>query len=120
MSTTDLEPLVVLVYGPSTATDTVILQLLQLSGVEAIATRSRHNFDLVPSYGAGSVFDYAYPSTPAKIKKQTDGELEYAIDTITDPDSISCCYESLSRYGGRFTCLEHCPESGEQYPSNFQ
>ena len=108
--TTDTVPLAVLVYGASTATGTIILQLLRLSGVQAIATCSQHNFDLVRSYGASIVFDYADPDTPAKIKKQTDGELEYAIDTITDPDSVGCCYASISRYGGRYTCLELCPK----------
>jgi NADPH:quinone reductase-like Zn-dependent oxidoreductase len=104
------EPLTVLVYGASTATGTMILQLLQLSGVQAIATCSPHNFDLVRIYGASTVFDYTDPDTPAEIEKQTEGELEYAIDIITDPDSVACCYAAISRFGGRYTCLELCPE----------
>ena len=108
--TTGTEPLVVLVYGASTATGSMILQLLRLSGVQAIATCSPHNFDLVHGYGASKVFDYADPNTPAKIKKHTHDELKFVIDIITDPESVGCCYESISRYGGQYTCLEFCLE----------
>ena len=99
----------VLVYGASTATGTMVLQLLALSGVRTIATCSPHNFGLVHSYGADTVFDYADSETPANIKKNTNGELEHALDIITDPDSIACCYASISRFGGQYTSLELCP-----------
>jgi NADPH:quinone reductase-like Zn-dependent oxidoreductase len=96
----------VLVYGASTSMGTMAVQLLRLSGAEPIGTCSPRNFDLVRGYGAKVTFDYADPETPARIKKETAGELEYVLDIITDSDSVACCYASISRFGGHYTCLE--------------
>lgn len=107
----DDEKVPVLVYGASTATGTMAMQLLRLSGMHPIvATCSPRNFDLVRSYGASTVFDYADTETAAKIKEETGGELEHALDTITDADSVACCQASISRFGGCLTCLELCPD----------
>jgi NADPH:quinone reductase-like Zn-dependent oxidoreductase len=57
----------VLVHGGSTATGTLAIQLLRLSGLEPIVTCSPHNFDLVRGYGASAVFDYARPSKLKEI-----------------------------------------------------
>jgi NADPH:quinone reductase-like Zn-dependent oxidoreductase len=105
------ETLTVLIYGASTATGTMILQLLRLSNIPTIATCSPHNFDLARSYGANTVIDYANPDAAAELKKRTNGGVERAIDTITDLESIACCYSSISRFGGKYTCLELCPEN---------
>ncbi|KAI2621842.1 putative zinc-binding dehydrogenase family oxidoreductase [Hypoxylon sp. NC1633] len=104
------EPIPVLVYGASTATGTTALQLLRLSGLDPIATCSPHNFEMVRSYGAKAVFDYKQPDTPENIRKEAGGRLRYALDCITDPDSISCCYASISRTGGYYASLELCAE----------
>lgn len=95
------KPLPVLVYGASTSTGTMALQLLKLSGIEPIiATCSPRNFELVRNYGASSVFNYADPDTPNLIRKESNGELEHALDIIADADSVEYCYASLSRFGG--------------------
>ncbi|KAH8897384.1 GroES-like protein [Thozetella sp. PMI_491] len=104
------EPFPVLVYGASTTTGTMALQLLRLSGARTIATCSRHSFDLVRSFGADVILDYTDPDTPARIKEETGGELEHALDIITDPDSVACCYAALSRFGGQYASLELCPK----------
>lgn len=101
----------VLVFGGSTASGTMALQLLRLSGANPlIATCSPRNFALARDYGATSVYDYLDPATPARIRAETGGDLEYALDTITDAGSVACCEAALSRFGGRLATLERCPD----------
>ena len=71
------QPLSVLVYGGSTATGSIAIQLLRLSGLDPIATCSPHNFPLVRSRGASAVFDYTDLNIPSAIKKLTGGQLKY-------------------------------------------
>ncbi|KAI6085896.1 zinc-binding dehydrogenase family oxidoreductase [Hypoxylon rubiginosum] len=104
------EPIPVLVYGGSTATGTMAIQLLRLSNLDPIATCSPRNFDMVKGYGAATVFDYSQPDTAERIRKHTGGQLSYALDCITDRDSVGCCYASIGRTGGRYVCLELCAQ----------
>ena len=103
-------PLPVLVYGGSTATGTIAIQLLRLSGMDPITTCSPHNFTLVRSRGAGAVFDYADPDTPAAIKKYTGGQLKHVLDCISDAQSVEACFGALARVGGRYVSLELVPD----------
>lgn len=103
-------PVHVLVYGASTASGTMILQLLRRSGYTAIATCSPRNFSLVKSYGAEHVFDYTDDKTAEAVRQVTKGKLEYAVDCITDKFSVACCYAAMARTGGRYVTLEMCPE----------
>lgn len=97
----------VLVYGGSTATGTIAVQLLRLSGYDPIATCSPHNFDLVRERGASAVFDYADPGVAAAaIRSHTGGRLKYALDCISDAGSVAVCYGAIQRPGGRYACLE--------------
>ncbi|TGJ86284.1 hypothetical protein E0Z10_g2473 [Xylaria hypoxylon] len=77
-------------------------------GGRVIATCSPKNFPLVKTYGADSTFDYTDRSTPEKIRALTGNRLRYALDCITDEDSVACCYTALGRTGARYTCLEQC------------
>ena len=104
------EPFPVLVYGGSTATGTMTIQLLRLSGLDPITTCSPRNFDLVRRYGASAVFDYADPDAADKIRKHTGGQLRHVLDCFADPESIACSYASIARTGGRYVSLEHCAE----------
>ncbi|KAI0890575.1 putative zinc-binding dehydrogenase family oxidoreductase [Annulohypoxylon maeteangense] len=104
----DLFP--VLVYGGSTATGTLAIQLLKLSGFNPIATCSPHNFDLVRSYGASAVFNYAAADTAAAIRTHTGARLKYVLDCIADETSVACCYGAIQRAGGFYTALELVPE----------
>ncbi|KAI1457379.1 zinc-binding dehydrogenase family oxidoreductase [Annulohypoxylon moriforme] len=104
------DPLPVLVYGGSTATGMLAIQLLKLSGLDPIATCSPHNFDLVRSYGASAVFDYAAKDTPDAIRKYTGARLKYVMDCIADETSVACCYAAVQRAGGFYTALELVPE----------
>ncbi|KAH8899042.1 putative zinc-binding dehydrogenase family oxidoreductase [Thozetella sp. PMI_491] len=103
-------PLPVLVYGGSTATGTIAVQLLRLSGLDPIATCSPHNFDLVRSRGASAVFDYTRPDVAAAIKRHTGGRLKHVLDCISDAQSVEICYDAIARVGGRYTCLELVPD----------
>ncbi|KAL4894204.1 GroES-like protein [Aspergillus ambiguus] len=96
----------VLVYGGSTATGTMALQLLRISGYKPITTCSPHNFDLVKSRGAEAVFDYRSPTCAADIKAYTHGSLRYVLDIITDATSQAICHGAMGRTGGIYTALE--------------
>ncbi|KAB8298605.1 hypothetical protein EYC80_000784 [Monilinia laxa] len=96
----------VLVYGASTATGTLAIQLLQLSGYEPIAVCSPHNFGLVQSRGASKCFDYHSQGCGAMIKQYTHNRLEYALDCITTASSMRLCYEALGAAGGKYVSLD--------------
>ncbi|KAL1882814.1 putative secondary metabolism biosynthetic enzyme [Diaporthe australafricana] len=100
----------VLVYGGSTATGTVAIQLLKLSGLDPIATCSPRNFDLVRAAGATAVFDYADPHSMDRIKEYTKGQLKNVLDCISDPQSVEFCYNAIARVGGRYVSLEYVPD----------
>ncbi|KAH2887366.1 Trans-enoyl reductase fsl5 [Aspergillus fumigatus] len=63
------KPVDVLVYGGSTATGTLAIQLLKLSGLNPITTCSPTKFDLVKSYGATAAFDYRQKTCADDIRK---------------------------------------------------
>lgn len=103
------KPAPVLVYGGSTATGTIAIQLLKLSGYDPIATCSPRNFDLVRGRGASAVFDYSSPEVAADIKAHTSGRLRYVLDCISSPESVKMCYGAIQRPGGRYASLELVP-----------
>ncbi|PQE10403.1 hypothetical protein CJF32_00000963 [Rutstroemia sp. NJR-2017a WRK4] len=96
----------VLVYGASTATGTLALQLLHLSGYEAIAVCSPRNFALVQSRGASKCFDYHSSGCGAMIKQYTHNRLEYVLDCITTASSMRLCYEAVGTKGGKYVSLD--------------
>ncbi|KAF4627057.1 hypothetical protein G7Y89_g11096 [Cudoniella acicularis] len=104
------KPVPVLVYGGSTATGTIAVQLLKLSGYNPIATCSPRNFDLVRGRGASAVFDYSVPDVAAEIKAHTGGRLKYVLDCISNVDSVATCYSAIQRPGGRYVSLERVPD----------
>ncbi|KAI0206178.1 putative alcohol dehydrogenase [Astrocystis sublimbata] len=95
----------VLVYGGSTSSGTMVLQLLRLCGVSTITTCSPHNFHLAKSYGADEVYDYKEQDCAAKIRADTNNTLEYAIDCVAEDSSMRFCYAALGRVGGKYVAL---------------
>ncbi|KAL8295937.1 hypothetical protein RB597_009035 [Gaeumannomyces tritici] len=87
----------VLVYGGSTASGLIMMQLLRHAGFDPIAVCSPSNFKLAKSAGATAVFDYhAGPEAcAAEIRDHTAGRLRLAIDCITSLDSMRLCYGAL-------------------------
>lgn len=96
----------VLVYGASTSSGTMAIQLLRCSGLKVIATCSPQNFDLVKSYGAEEVFDYNSPTCAKDIRAYTRNSLKYVLDTITEVKTMKLCYAAIGRAGGKYTGLE--------------
>ncbi|KAL8787623.1 MAG: hypothetical protein Q9195_007669 [Heterodermia aff. obscurata] len=99
----------VLVYGGSTATGSLAIQLLRLFGYLPVATCSPHNFDLVKKAGAVAEFDYHSTTCAEEIRELTGGKLAYALDCITDRRSMTVCYGAIGSTGGRYTALEPFP-----------
>ncbi|KAI0009476.1 GroES-like protein [Xylariaceae sp. FL0662B] len=104
------EPAYVLIYGGSTATGTLAIQLVRRSGLVPITTCSPKNFALVESYGAEKAFDYHNPSSADEIRTYTKNALSYALDCFSEGTSMVFCYSAIGRAGGRYTALEPYPE----------
>ncbi|KAK1963583.1 NAD(P)-binding protein [Colletotrichum sublineola] len=100
------KPAYILVYGGSTATATIAIQLLRLANMIPIAACSPKNADQVKAYGAEETFDYRQPDSAAKIKAFTKNNLRYALDCITTVDSTTFCYAAIGRAGGKYVALD--------------
>ncbi|EPS29679.1 Protein TOXD [Penicillium oxalicum] len=95
----------ILIYGGSTATGTLAIQYAKLSGYKVITTCSPHNFDLVRSLGADSVYDYKDPEAAANIRKETDNKLKLVFDCISLAPSAKFCEQAISTEGGEYSAL---------------
>ncbi|WEW56048.1 hypothetical protein PRK78_001483 [Emydomyces testavorans] len=104
------KPTYALVYGGSTASGTMAIQLLKLSGFKVVTTCSPRNFSLVESYGAEKAFDYNSPTCADDIRAYTKNGLRYALDVITEAKSIKLCYAAIGRTGGRYVGFELIPD----------
>ncbi|CBX90740.1 similar to oxidoreductase [Plenodomus lingam JN3] len=87
----------VLIYGGSTATGTMAIQIARLAGLDVITTCSPANFALVKSLGASVAFDYNDPRCAEDIFKHTRGQLYHALDCISEGKSVEICSEGLSK-----------------------
>ena len=99
-----------LVYGASTATGTLAIQLLKHIGCDVIAVCSPRNFDLVIDRGAVVAFDYSSPSCVQDIRNFSGGRVRYAVDCIATSKSTTICYGSIGGDGGRYCALESIPD----------
>ncbi|GAB1197711.1 hypothetical protein APSETT444_007014 [Aspergillus pseudonomiae] len=112
------KPMYVLVYGGSTATATIVMQMLRLYGYLSLsinhlysnATCSPHNFDLVKKNGAEQVWDYRGADLAQTIRTYTKNNLRYALDCITNVESTTFCFGAIGRAGGRYVSLNPFPE----------
>ncbi|KAG6004538.1 hypothetical protein E4U54_000522 [Claviceps lovelessii] len=100
---------IVLVYGGSTATGTIAIQLLRQANLIPIATCSPKNFELVKSRGAEEVFDYRDAECAEKIKSYTRNNLAHALDCITTAESTALCFKAIGRAGGNYVSLDPFP-----------
>ncbi|KAI9150469.1 alcohol dehydrogenase GroES-like domain-containing protein [Paramyrothecium foliicola] len=100
----------VLVYGGATATGTMACQLLTSAGYDPIAVASPASSVLAKSYGASSTFSYASPTCGEAVREHTNGTLRHALDCITSPESVNCCYTALARAGARYSSLDYAAE----------
>ncbi|KAF1848284.1 putative enoyl reductase [Cucurbitaria berberidis CBS 394.84] len=100
------KPVQVLIYGGSTATGTIAIQLLKLANLIPIATCSPRNFELVRSYGAAECFDYREKDCAQKIREFTKSNLRYTLDCITTVESTAFCFAAMGRGGGKYVSLD--------------
>ncbi|PLN84682.1 alcohol dehydrogenase GroES-like domain-containing protein [Aspergillus taichungensis] len=101
----------VLVYGGATATGTMACQILSMSGYQPIATASSSSSTLVLDYGAAAVVPYASPTCGETLRdKHTGGNLRHALDCISSPESVKCCFTALGRIGARYAGLDYVPD----------
>ncbi|THC94059.1 hypothetical protein EYZ11_006468 [Aspergillus tanneri] len=105
-----VEPFPVLIYGGSTSTGTMAIQLVKLCGLHPITTCSPQRFEFVKSYGAEAAFDYKSPTCGEEIRRYTGNTLAYAMDCITQEQSTRICYAAIGRAGGRYVALDPYPE----------
>ncbi|KAI1739510.1 GroES-like protein [Xylaria scruposa] len=104
------KPFPVLVYGGSTATGTLAMQLLRLSGLRPVTTCSPRNFDLAHARGAAAALDYVSPNVVDDIRAFAGSKLKHAYDCVADMSSAAHCYAAIGRTGGRYVSLEQVPE----------
>ncbi|KAJ5814240.1 uncharacterized protein N7503_000990 [Penicillium pulvis] len=90
----------VLIYGGTTATATLAIQLAKLSGYTVITTCLPEHFERTRHLGADFSFDYMDPDVGSKIRDLTRNELRYAWDTISIPASAQICADALSSRSG--------------------
>lgn len=103
----------ILIYGGSTASGLLGIQLARLSGYRVATTCSPSNFAYVKSLGADAAFDYRSPAVVAEIKAWSRGDgaigdvpLTLAWDCIATPDSARICAGCLSgARGGTYRAL---------------
>ncbi|KAI0878313.1 hypothetical protein GGS24DRAFT_443445 [Hypoxylon argillaceum] len=99
----------VLVYDGATATGTMACQLLSSAGYHPIATCSPASSGPVKKYGAANTVPYSSTNCGEIIHNMTNGSIRAAIDCITTPESVRCCFASLGRTGARYAGLEFAP-----------
>jgi NADPH:quinone reductase-like Zn-dependent oxidoreductase len=61
---------------------------------------------LVKGYGAERVFDYHNETCAEDIKAYTEGQLEFALDCVTEAETTQLCYAAIGLAGGRYVAVE--------------
>ncbi|KAF2170924.1 hypothetical protein M409DRAFT_63945 [Zasmidium cellare ATCC 36951] len=99
----------VMVYGGSTATASMAIQMAVRSGYTVISTASPRNIESVKALGATHVLDYNRPDCAAAINELTGNQLRLVLDTVAVPQSAKICAEAMSSEGGRYVELLPVP-----------
>ena len=113
----ELDP--VLIYGGSTATGSLAIQLAILSGRRVITTCSPKHFDLAKSRGADVVYDYRTPKVGEKIRHDTQGKLRDVFDTVSLPQTAKICAAAIGATGGKYCNLLGTAFPREDVESTF-
>ncbi|PPJ61204.1 hypothetical protein CBER1_10283 [Cercospora berteroae] len=96
------EPL--LVYGGSTSTGSIAVQLAAQLGYSVITTCSPKHFDLLQERGAKRIYDYA-PSVGESICDATNNQLKLVFDTVSIESSAAICAQAFGSEGGIYCNL---------------
>lgn len=86
----------ILIYGGSTATGSIAIQLAKAAGLKVITTCSPKSNAFVKSRGADEVFDYRSPTVGADINRYTENKLLYVFDCIAEDDTACICAAAVS------------------------
>lgn len=99
--TTETSERTILIYGGSTTTGLMAIQLAKLSGMLVITTCSETNFGLVKERGADHAFDYHdTKDCVERIKNITGGQLKLVFDCVGAFDSPQICADAMASDGG--------------------
>lgn len=106
---------VVFVWGGSSSVGAMVIQLAVASGAKVVATASRHNHELVKSWGASAVVDYKSPSVVEDVVgavKELKGNFVGTYDAISTKDSYAHAVPIAEKLGGGpFAIVGGPPES---------
>ncbi|KAJ6436751.1 ribonuclease H [Purpureocillium lavendulum] len=108
----------ILIYGGSTATGALAIQLAKLSGAYVYTTCSQHNFELVKGFGADITCDYHELETADLLREMSGDAITIALDCIANEHSAKFCYRSLSTQGGDYSHVNELPPVPR--PKNIQ
>ncbi|CAK1363504.1 unnamed protein product [Cercospora beticola] len=97
------EPL--LVYGGSTSTGSIAVQLAAQLGYSVITTCSPKHFDLLRERGAKLLYDYRAPSVGESIRTATKNKLKLVFDTVSIESSAAICAQAFGSEGGIYCNL---------------
>lgn len=100
----------VLVYGGSTATGTLAIQILHYFGYAPIAVCSPSNFPLAREAGAHFCVDYKNSRGSDEIRNATNGQLRWVLDCIGSSGSTTFCYTAFGNGDGRYVALNPVPD----------
>ncbi|KPI36001.1 Protein TOXD [Cyphellophora attinorum] len=85
----------VLIYGGSTATGTLAIQLAKLSGANVLTTASPKNMQFVESLGADRVFDHTSCNIASQIREATNDQLALVFDCVSIDSTATICAEAI-------------------------
>jgi NADPH:quinone reductase-like Zn-dependent oxidoreductase len=94
----------IFVYAGSASASLFVIQLAKLAGLKVITTCSKHNFDLVKSYGADFVYDSRATSSLAEIQ-QAHAQVNMAFDGLSTNESTTFCATLLKQTRGKLVVL---------------
>lgn len=82
------------------------------SGYIPLAVVSSKSAALSIEYGAAATASYTAANPVEAIRSIAEGKpIRHALDCITDAESAGISFASLARAGGRYACLEECPQT---------
>jgi len=87
----------VLIWGGSSGTGVLAIQMAKLSGYKVTTTCSQKHFEYMKELGADCVFDYKDPEVGEKVKNCCS--FDFALDTISIESTFKACCQCLGGKG---------------------
>lgn len=87
----------ILIWGGSTATGTLAIQIAKLVyGLKVLTTSSAQQTDFLKSLGADEVFDYHNADVIEQIKEVAGDSIAYAYDTVSTEETFQSVYDATA------------------------